>query len=175
MAFVLDDQNLDQDNETSMGSDASESEMATSFVSSVTASIGKVTVKIRKDGSPTDNVFIKIYSDNSGVPNTQVGGNSDTVAGSSLSASLADQDFTWSSNVPSLTATVKYWIAICRQTPANPNFYRLGIGTPLYRNNYQKFTPWADPGNNFSMYFLEYYDSGVVASSRNLTLLGVGS
>lgn len=124
MAFILDDQYTTFSNETSVGDASSSVEIAQKIVPSATFRIGKVTVKIRKNNSPTDNVFIKVYTDSSGAPGTQVGGNSDVIAAASLTGSLVDNDFTWSTNAPNLTNGTSYWIAFCRSGSADgTNFY----------------------------------------------------
>src|SRR6267142_1124856 len=58
---------------------------------------------------------------------------------------------------PLLSSGVTYWFSLARSGAVDAgNYYLIGIGSPLQRANYQKFTPWTDPGNNFSLYFIEY-------------------
>lgn len=160
MALVLDEQNTSFSNETAMGDTSAHIEAAEKIIPSITKAVGKVTLKIRKSGSPTDDVFVKVYTESGGDPNTQVGGNSDVISGASLTGSLVDTDFTWSSNLPMLTNGTSYWVSFCRSgSPDGSNYYLFGVGN-VFRVNHKKFSPWADGPAPFSFYFKEYYEEG---------------
>ena len=53
-----------------------------------------------------------IYANNSGVPGSQVGGNSDTVT----LDSTGEKTYVWSSSVPALAAATDYWVVITDTT-----------------------------------------------------------
>lgn len=58
------------------------------------------------------NSVLRVYTDSSGSPGTQVGGDSDAV---NLN-STGDKTYTWSSNAPSLSAATLYWYIIVDTT-----------------------------------------------------------
>lgn len=75
------------------------------------AKVTSVKFYLKKTGSPTGNIVAKIYTqDGSGLPVTQVGGNSDAVAASSVGTSYGLVEFTWSSNHPILDSGTNYGV-----------------------------------------------------------------
>ena len=59
-------------------------------------------------------VTMSVWSENSGSPGSQIGGNSDELAISTTGI----KTLTWSSNYPTLTASTLYWIVITDSTAA---------------------------------------------------------
>lgn len=64
--------------------------------------------------STSFNAVVGIYTESSGSPGTQVGGNSDAVALSST----GEKVFSWSSNAPSLSADTIYWAVVTDSSAA---------------------------------------------------------
>lgn len=80
------------------------------FVASVSATMCKAQVSLRRTGTAPGTVKVAIYSDSAGSPNVQIGTASDTVSCSTIGTSAALVDF------PNLSATLvsgtTYWFVI---------------------------------------------------------------
>lgn len=97
--------------------------------------LSKVACKLRKNGSPTDNLAAYIYADNgSGTsPTGAILGTSANVAG----ASLDGEGYTWTeftfSTPVNLSATTIYWIIISRSgANSTSNYYWIGVDEGLH-------------------------------------------
>lgn len=113
MAEVLDSYaETNQDAESN--SQANTKHQGQNTVSQTTYTQAKVTsVKfyLKKTGSPTGNIVAKVYTqDGDGKPDTQVGGDSDAVAASSLGTSYGLVEFTWSSDFPIIDTGTSYGV-----------------------------------------------------------------
>lgn len=96
------------------------------FTPRVSVNIDDLTVRLKKSGTPVDNVTIEIQADSGGSPSGVSLGTSDAVTGGSVSASYADKAFSWSSPV-SLVAGTTYWFVIKRSGAIDgSNYYVLG-------------------------------------------------
>lgn len=85
---------------------------AQQFTPTQSGSVDQADIKIYKAGTPTGNIWVEIWSDNgSDLPNAQLGGDSNVVDVSTLGAADgAFVTFTWSSNLPPIVASTKYWL-----------------------------------------------------------------
>jgi len=86
---------------------------------------------IKKQGSPTDNLIVRIETDSSGEPSgTLVDANAtDTVAGAGLSTSYVDTALTMAGTI-NLTAGTKYWLVISRSGGnSGSNYFKIGGGS----------------------------------------------
>jgi hypothetical protein len=104
------------------------------FTAGASGVINKINLALGKNGSPTGNVWVEIWSDNgSDTPNSIIGGASSTKNVSTLSTSDATtrrseawDEFTWSSNYPTVVSGTKYWIIIAGNTTfSNTNYIRV--------------------------------------------------
>ena len=82
------------------------------FKASGNYTIDSVKVRLLKVGSPSFNVVAKIYSDSSGKPGSQTGGDSGSVAASSIGTSYEDKQFTWSSGKAAVTLNDYFHIVL---------------------------------------------------------------
>ncbi len=114
-----------------LGDASNHQELAQSFVPSADIALGSVDLRIRREGSPTDNLVLSIQADSSGVPSgTSLG--SVSIGG----ASLAEESYPWvrfSFNTPvSLSANARYWLVIGRSGAlSTANYYQLGVDERL--------------------------------------------
>lgn len=122
-------------------------DVAQSFKPSTSSVINKVSLKLKKFGSPP-NLTVRIMADHNGQPDKN-----NVLASGILSASLVtDQygfiDVTFSSS-PVLTADTIYWIMVAAQTLDNSNYWvwsediALGYpgGSPAWSDNWQAGNP----------------------------------
>jgi hypothetical protein len=105
------------------------------------ADVESVKLWLKKVGSPTGNLTLKIYSDASGEPDTVISnGTSDTVAASALSTSFGWITFTFA-NVPALSASTTYWLVLeTTDSASTDNFVEWGAdeSSPSYANGEMK-------------------------------------
>lgn len=106
-----------------------------SFTTIKAMDLSKAACKLRKNGSPTDNLTAYIYADNgSGTgPTGAILGTSANVAGSSLDA----EGYTWTefsfSTPVSLSPATIYWIIISRSgANSSSNYYWIGVDQGLH-------------------------------------------
>ncbi len=85
--------------------------LATPFVNTNNAGICRVDLQMVKNGSPTGNVWVEIWTNNAGSPGAIIGSKSSNVDVSTL-GSHAFQAFTWASGYPSVNASGTYWIVL---------------------------------------------------------------
>lgn len=85
---------------------------AQSFTESAALRIVKIQIKLRKQGSPSDNFEVALQADSAGVPSGTDLATASLAAGS-ISGSLTSYTFTMSSIITT-TAATKYWIVMRR-------------------------------------------------------------
>jgi hypothetical protein len=107
------------------------------------STISTVRLWLKKVGSPTGNLTIKLQTDSSGSPSgtTVTNGTSATVAASSLSTSYGYIDFAFSTP-PSLSATTQYHIVLeTADSASNTNYVEWGAdgSSPGYASGVMKY------------------------------------
>lgn len=154
--------------------------VAQSFIPSADSSLIKIPVKLRKHGSPTDNVSMTIQSDSGGKPSgVVISTSTNTISGSSLTTTPTDQVFSFSGL--NLTANTRYWFVVQRSGAADlANNYSLAGLTSFidgYPNGYESHssdggTSWTND-TSVDLFFTQYiqlsspiiqslaYDTGV--------------
>ena len=107
------DQSTDAACEFTTSAITAKSKLAQSFQIATGTTITEVRLYLKKVGSPTGNLTVKIETDSAGDPSgTPVtNGTSDTVAASTLSTSYGYISFTFATD-PSLSATTTYWLVL---------------------------------------------------------------
>lgn len=95
-------------------------DVAQKFTPSMTTVLTKVSVYIKKTGSPS-NITARIVTDNSGSPSTTQVGGSGTIASSSVTTNYGWIDVTFSTN-PNLTSGTNYWL-ILDTSSSTSNYY----------------------------------------------------
>ncbi len=91
---------------------------------------------VKKEGTPTDNIFVEIWSTSGGLPNTLLA-TSDVISGSSLTASFTTIKFNFSgANRITLTAGTRYAAIAARSGGLDStNYYWIdGINNSTYAN-----------------------------------------
>lgn len=87
--------------------------------------VDQIAIKIRKEGSPTDNITVALYSDNSGDPGTLL--DSGTILAADITTAMA---WHWASlsNTDSIATSTDYWIVITRAGSMDyDDFYKVGV------------------------------------------------
>lgn len=125
--------NTDGSSDADFGRDAASNgiKQAQSFIAGSTASTFSMTVSLKKQGAPADNVYITIETDNAGEPSgTPVtNGTSNDVAAGSVGAGYTDVSFSWGSD-PTLVAGTKYWFVLQRDgANSDVNYYQVQYGS----------------------------------------------
>lgn len=144
---------------------------AESFVPSVTATIGKVTLKLAAAGTISGLMTCSIRADNSGVPASSDLVAAGTVNTSVLTGSYADVDFIFST-AQVLTSGTTYWICLTSDIAySGSNFIQWAVsGNGLYPSGIMKYflantgawtstSPTDYTGDD--LLFKEYYSSSV--------------
>lgn len=112
-----------------MGAASGNEKVAQSFQISEAWDAYSIKVKLRTEGSPSDNVTAQLCEDNSGSPGTVL--DSDTVASSSIGATLDWVTFTLSAPA-ALSASTTYWVVISRSGAVDgTNYYVTGVDEAL--------------------------------------------
>lgn len=149
--------------------DANANKGGVQFTPTVTNSIGQIDLKLYKTGSPSGNIWIEIWSDNgSDLPNAKISGSSDVKATTAITETGSPggtYSFTWSSNVPSLTATTKYWIVVnADYANSTSNYIRVEVKLSDATRVTAAFdgATWTNP--SYSYWFNEYYSVPVVTT-----------
>jgi hypothetical protein len=97
---------------------AAQTLLAQSFKISSSNQVTKVTLKLRKRGSPTGNVWVEIHSSQAGTSGTKnastniVGQGSDNINVSTIATSYTSYNFTFSGTKPSLSANTTYYLVL---------------------------------------------------------------
>lgn len=121
------------------------------------------TIKAAKVSSPTDNVYLELYSDSSGTPGSLLA-TSDVKAASSLSTSATFYNFTFSSPY-SLASGTYYWLVFTRSGAADATNYFLwsGHSSTVYQVvKIYNGTDWNGVTGAKGQYFLNYDDAGIL-------------
>ena len=136
----------------------------------------KLELYLKKVSSPTDNLIVRIETDNAGEPSgTLVDANATTnVDGSTLTTSLAYITFTFT-NPFALTNSTSYWIVLSRDGSRDTsNYYRVGYNnTGGYTSGvwlYMASGSWGSFGNmdlNFKVYSEITHTKDIVISSAD--------
>lgn len=120
--------------DVSFGHIDSKQDFAQSFQISITDTINKVSIYLKKVGLPS-NLTVRIVNDSLGSP-----GNT-TIASGSLSASLVSTNYGWVdvpfSTNPVLTAGTTYWLVIDGSTSSS-KYYKIGTNLEGYNNGIGK-------------------------------------
>ena len=155
--------------------------LAQQFLPTKSGSVDQIEIQIRKNGSPTGNVWVEIWSDTgSDVPNAVLGGASGNVDVSTLSTDAlgAFQAFTWSTNLPPITAGTKYWIIFAGDYTQDTNNCAQWIvdtdgsggASPGEAYSATAGPTWSDSGPGVARLFKEYYQ----AAGTSDDLFGMG-
>lgn len=125
---------------------------------------------LKKIGSPSGNIWCELWStyDDSGA---QIGGDSGTLAAGSQSGTYGYVSFSWTSNIPVITASTVYWMRIYGDyTLSSTDSIVIGIDTssPAYAGgNYGRYgnggAAWEDTPT-YDTLFKQYYEPIVGAS-----------
>jgi Tfp pilus assembly protein PilX len=115
---------LDQQCATNSGSydfnTTAKRDVAQKFTPTVSTQLTRVSVYIKKTGSPS-NITVRVVTDNNGSPSTTVVGGTGTIASSSVTGSYGWIDATFSSN-PALTSGTNYWLLLDTSS-STTNYY----------------------------------------------------
>ncbi len=116
--------------------------LAQGFQLSTASAISKVRLWLKKVGSPTGNLTVKIQTNSGGSPSgtTVTNGTSATVAASSLSTSYGYIDFAFSTP-PSLSASTQYHLVLeTADSASNSNYVEWGAdaSSPAYASGEMK-------------------------------------
>ena len=122
-------------------------DVAQSFKPSATAAINKVSLKLKKVGSPA-NPTVRIMRDNSGSPDKNNVLTSGIMSASLVGSQYGFVDVTFSSS-PTLTAATTYWMMIAAQTLDNSNYWSWSLdlaqgyngGLPKWSADWQARNP----------------------------------
>ncbi len=96
-------------------------DIAQSFIATSTAALNKVSVYIKKVGSPANDITLHITTDNSGKPNKTDIANA-VIKNSSVGLSLSWIDVSFATP-PNLTNGSKYWIVLDYDTNSSSNYW----------------------------------------------------
>jgi hypothetical protein len=133
------------DGDSVLGNISNKKDLAQSFTPSVSNVLNKVSLYLKKVGTPTD-LTVKILTDNSGSPSkTAIA--TGTISASTITGSYGYIDASFSAS-PSLTAGTKYWILLDSTVNAS-NYFYWGIdsaqgyasGTGKYSANWNASSP----------------------------------
>lgn len=107
--------------------DTTKRDFAQSFTSGTTSAISKISLYIKKAGSP-GNFTVNLKNDNSGVPGTTI------LSTASLNASLVSTNYGWVDMVfasnPTLVSGTKYWVTITGTAKKNStDYYTVGANS----------------------------------------------
>lgn len=139
------DQFLTQGDYFTVGRVSGEFEWAQGFTVAEECTVASVEVNVSKVGTPTDDLFVKIYDDNSMEPDTVLETGTG-IDGSTLSASYAMHESVFAGTLV-LSPATQYWLALERETAADSsNYYRWGMDTDAGSVLYQ-----ADVGGDWSI------------------------
>ena len=123
----------------------SQLDIAQSFKPNITQTINKVSVKLKKVGSPP-NITVRILADNSGSPSKNTVLATGTLNAGSVTTSYGYIDVAFTTN-PSLTANTTYWLIL--DTTANTtNYWNWSMDTLQgYTRGNAKWSPNWSAGN----------------------------
>lgn len=121
-------------------------DVAQKFTPSLTTLLTRVSVYIKKTGSPS-NITVRVVSDNNGSPSKTVIGSTGTIASSNVTTTYGWVNVTFSTN-PNLTAGTPYWL-ILDTSSSSSNYYSWAAdsddscttGTGKYSSDWSSGTP----------------------------------
>lgn len=114
-------------------------DIAQSFQLNSQTTINKISLKLKKFGSPP-NVTVRILGDNNGKPDKNNVRTSGTLSANLVTSSYGFIDVAFSSN-PTLSANTTYWIVLDTSSDAN-NYWSIDTDTLQgYNNGSAKFSP----------------------------------
>lgn len=142
--------------------------LAQSFTPSVTAPVGRVSLKLKKTNAPTGNIWVSIQSNSGGNPSGAIISQSVNVDVSTLSTSFGTINFDFLGGTQLVAGTL-YWIVLEGDYAFSPSVYAewatkaVGVysGGEWKANN---GTDWAQFGAGIDSWFDEYYDLSLVSS-----------
>ncbi len=123
---IADQQSTVQNSGFKVGDTSAHAGVAQSFKPSASASLAKITLNLKKAGSPGD-LTIKIVTDNGGKPSTTVLA-SGTIPASIVTSAYSFADVTLAST-PSVTADQAYWIIAVASAISSANYFTWGLDT----------------------------------------------
>jgi hypothetical protein len=154
------------------------------FTPTITGTITKFTVDLKKTGSPTGTVTCYLYSNNNGTPNAVVSnGTIGVLANSALGTGYASFDFTIAAaSGPVVTAGTTYHMVLLNSTEDASNYVRIwASSTGNYTGGYacarNTAGVWTSLQSNvWDLDFDQYvtYTPSVAGVSSYRSLLGVG-
>lgn len=135
--------------------------LAQSFTPTLAHSVVQVTIKARKIGSPTGNLWVTVETDNSDNPSGSALGTSANIDVSTLSTDVAGAEVNFTISTSGLSASTLYWIVMQGDwTRSDTNHVHLdvrdaggyagGKGADLHSGTWTKW------GGDF--YFKEWYE-----------------
>lgn len=175
MAYVLDDSFTQAANGTFNLRAVTQNaeELAHKFTSTVALRIGKVEISMNKSGSPTGNIFAKLYADGA-TPGTllSTGTNVDV---STLPGTADYIALPFAGNAQILAAGTSYWIAVAGDwTASDTNFVVVSMSTPddggLEINKLVSST-WSVASVDNAMDYKEYYDDTPLGGTSGYTFM----
>jgi hypothetical protein len=134
--------------------------IAQKFVPSVTGNLDHITVYLAIQGTPPGNVFLKVYSDNSGQPGTLLY-TSNTVAQSTLNSSTyTSSDFSFSSG-DTVNSGTTYWLGVTNNHGVDASNYNYMQATSTACHSPAQTwngSAWSSYDSVSSVRFQEYYN-----------------
>lgn len=153
----------------------SKNDAAQKFSPAASGKLSRISLYIKKTGSPS-NATVRIVTDNNGTPTrTQVGGNG-TISNANVTASYGWLDVTFSAN-PDLTAGTNYWLLV-DSTGSATNYYSIAVdnddschsGTSKYTSNWNTSNPsYTNINKDFNF---RTYMGGVATSLSGVSVTG---
>jgi hypothetical protein len=137
--------------------------VAQSFIAN-SRRIDKINLWVGKNGSPTDSLRCRIFTDNSNSPGTIISGATTTISGSDISDTAEEETFDFSETFD-LVYGEKYWIIIDRTGSASDsNYYEIGYdASDAYSNGLlsrsDDGSTWTNDVNDYDLYFELYAGS----------------
>lgn len=156
IAPAADQQWVASDADFLFGNIASRKDLAQSFIPSATEKLNKISLYLKKTGTP-GNITFRLVTDNAGKPSKTV------LAQGSIGAALVTTDYGFIdgafSSAPNLTSGQKYWIILSAPGISGSNYFSWGIdssdaylsNTGKYSSNWNAGSPvWNNAGGDFS-------------------------
>lgn len=148
-------------------------DVAQRFTPTVTGALTKISVYLKKTGSPS-NITVRIVSDNSGSPSTTGVGGTGTINSSNVTSSYGWIDATFSTN-PSLVSGTSYWLLLDTSSSTS-NYYSWAMdsndgcsnGTSKSTSNWSS-PSWAALSRDMNF---RTYMGGIVTSLTGVDVLG---
>ena len=154
--------------------------LAQGFTPTISAGVGRIDLKLKKNGTPTGNIWVTIETDNAGVPSGTSLGQSSNVDVSTLGAE-AFVTFSFASPTSPLTAESPYWIVLQGDYTASStddaelrsieNAVDQYTRGQVSANDGTSWTNQNGGGNFYDAGFKEYYDDTTIVRSGGSFLL----